>query len=135
MKAQTDPPAQPSRKKHLCKRHNVSYGALEQCGSCLTDAGPAPADVPIELPLPPKGCLSSVDRERWYTALADASIADAMRVLSSGDEADFHTEANITAHRNVAIKAQRAAGELGNRREDQALVESRKRENALEASH
>ena len=117
--------------KHRCKRHNVSYGALEQCPQCTAgDPATPPLEDVAPLPVAPDGCLSSIGREAWYTALANAAIADADRLAAAGDdpESGWHADVAIKGHRDTAIKAMRAAGELGTARETDALVERRKRE-------
>ncbi len=138
MTAQTESPR--GSKKNYCPRHKVSYGALEQCGRCEGDPGPAPLEVAVKLPKPPRGCMSSEARERWYTALAESSLRSAAKLTASkgtkkAPEVDFHGEAAIRGHRETAIKAMRAASELGNQRETDAIVEARKREGARGGHH
>lgn len=96
--------------------------------------------------------MSSVQLERWFVALAKQSAAaadglDAAYPLpdpETGKSAaivvvdvtagvtvnlrDFHTEGAIVKHREIAIRAMRAATELAREREDQHLVEERDRE-------
>ena len=123
------------RLKHTCPRHGIKYGALEQCSSCTAgDAGPAPGEEPQESAPPPDGCMSSAQREAWYTALAEKCLANADELESAGggDDPDgaWHKEVAIKSHRETAIKAMRAAGELGVERESDWLVAKRKREQA-----
>ena len=109
----------------------MRYGALQQCPGCAAgDAATPPLEEAVELPAAPDGCLSSVGREAWYTALATAAIADADRLAAAGDdpESGWHADVAIKGHRDTAIKAMRAAGELGVARETDALVERRKRD-------
>lgn len=113
---------------HYCPKHNVEYGALEQCGGCVGDPAAVVTEEKLELPDPPKGCISSDQREAWFTKLADAALADAARVKKRKAK-DWHDEIAIKGHRETAIKAMRAAGELGGRREDFEIVEARKKQN------
>lgn len=98
-----------------------------------------------KLPTPPKGCLSSVQVERWFIATARAAEASAKLVIdrmtatfdavtekssnkTKGPTApahDFHDEIAIAKHRDTAIKAMRAATELALRREDDELVSNK----------
>ena len=122
-------------KKHHCKRHDVRYGALEQCPRCAGgDPAPAPQDVPDDPAPAPEGCKTSAEREAWYTTLAEAALSDAAALIEqrgAGDpESAWHVEVAIKSHRETAIKAMRAAGELGAEREADWLVAQRKREQA-----
>lgn len=131
--------AKSSGKKHHCKRHDVSYGALEQCPKCVDDAAPLPSEVKVPLAPPPDGCVNSEGREAWFTRVANDALADVARLQETlgaatnedGESAgDWHTENAIKGHRETAIKAMRAAGELGNARETDHLVAVRKNEQA-----
>jgi hypothetical protein len=119
-----------SKPKNWCDRHEVGYGALDQCPGCENDPGPTPDEVGFEPAPPPTGCITSADREAWYTKLANDAIASA-DALGSGED-DWHIDVAVKAHRDTAIKAMRAAGELGRAREDADLVEARRRANAKE---
>lgn len=133
-------PAKASKKQHHCKRHNVSYGALEQCGKCVDDSGPLPTEVRVPLQDPPSGCVNSEEREAWFTKVANDALADVVRLqealtpVQATDgtvvEEDWHAEIAIKGHRETAIKAMRAAGELGKQRETDHVVEVRKNEQA-----
>jgi len=127
-------------KKHHCKRHDVSYGALEQCPGCVEDAAPLPSEVKVPLAPPPAGCVNSEGREAWFTKVANDALADVLRLQATlgmgsdddegGSGGDWHTENAIKGHRETAIKAMRAAGELGATRETDHLVATRKSEQA-----
>lgn len=121
---------------HLCPKHGVEYGALEQCGPC--QAGD-PATVAREskrtAPKPPAGCRSVEQHERWFTTLADKALADVTR-LGRSKKKDWHTEVAIKGHRDTAIKAARAAAELATAREEEALYRERLgADDDAEASH
>jgi hypothetical protein len=139
---------------HLCPRHKIEYGALEQCAKCKHDPGPRPAERPLKLPAPPKDCLTAAQREAWFIKLANKALDDVDRLLktlglepkrkaskkeppaepSEADlDGDWHVEVAIKAHRDTAIKAMRAAQELGAAREEAELVEARRQLNAKEA--
>jgi hypothetical protein len=122
-----------------CKRHDVLFDpSLGSCAACDRDPGPEPADdIEAELPTPPDKCFSSEAIERWFTTLAVAARESARRVAKR-EKRDFHDESAIAKHRETAIKAMRAAGELALRREDEALVRARERrirDRARGASH
>jgi hypothetical protein len=129
---------------HRCPRHGIEYKALEQCPKCETDPGPSPSEKPIKLPKPPKGCYTAAQREAWFIDLANKTLKDvdrlaktlkpdAKREADAGEDGNWHTENAIKAHRDTAIKAMRAAQELGAAREEAELVEARRRANAAEA--
>lgn len=130
-----------ARLKNFCKRHQIAYGALEQCGNCEADPGPLPSEVAPEPPLPPKGCIDSHTREAWFTRVANDALADVLRLQATGPsldaegETDWHTDVAIKQHRDTAIKAMRAAGELGVAREIDAITEARRREQDEGGSH
>jgi hypothetical protein len=110
---------------HRCPRHGDEYKALEQCPKCKADPGPAPSEAKLKLPEPPPGCRSAADREAWFVKLADETLADVAR-MSALDSEDWHVEVAIKSHRDTAIKAMRAAQELGAKREEAELVEARR---------
>lgn len=105
---------------------------------CDTEPGP-PVDDEIDAPplAPPRGCKGQDELERWFVAVALAAERSASRVARLKGK-DFHDESSIAKHRDNAIKAMRAAGELALRREDTALVNAREkriRDRARGASH
>lgn len=59
--------------KHHCERHGVWYGALEQCGQCDADPGPAPDDEIASAPVDfPSGISTPDDQLRgWEDDLSD----------------------------------------------------------------
>lgn len=115
------------KKKEHCPRHDVWYGALEQCGACVGDPGPLPGEAPTTLPDPPTGCITSHDREAWFTKVATDALTDAKRVADANVDGDWHAEIAIKQHRDTGIKAMRAAGEIGAQRETDHLVKERQR--------
>jgi hypothetical protein len=135
---------------HRCPRHQIEYEALKQCPICFPtepgvkpDPGPPPAEKKLKLPKPPKGCVSAAEREAWFVKLANETLKDVARLAkglttaggksSDEDDSTWHTENAIKAHRDTAIKAMRAAHELGAAREEAELVEERRRANVAEA--
>lgn len=130
-------------RKQRCTLHEQTFAKTDACPQCVS----AERGLPIKLardvlPKPPKGCMSAVQIEAWFTALAKESAQSAVNVeeradtlgkgvlIETGEEVevvtrDFHYEVAIAKHREVAIKAMRAANELANRREDDELVDIR----------
>jgi hypothetical protein len=114
-----------------CHRHAVTWKPNKpSCAACRTDPGPAVEAIEaVALPDPPVGCLSSEQRERWFTELAEVALGDANRLsdlaTAKPQDVDFHVESNITKHREVAIKAARAATDLALRREDEHITAAR----------
>ena len=128
-------PRKPRPGFHLCPKHGVEYGALEQCGVC---AGGDPAEpvttAKAAAPKPPRGCRSIEQHEQWLTKLADDALRDVAR-LRKAKTKDWHTEVAIKGHRDTAIKAARAATELAAVREDTQLLEDRVKGDEPEAAH
>lgn len=122
------------------------FPKTQVCPKCPRE-GLAPIKLAREqLPPPPKGCMSTVQIEAWFTALAKNAAASAELVekraerkvraiiIETGEETevearDFHDEGAIAKHREIAIKAMRAANELAARREDDELVDIRDERN------
>lgn len=146
-----------------CARHGITFKVTASCPGCDADPGPELELLePIALPKAPAGCMSTVQHERWFTALAKRSAAAADRlaaldvkrekwradhqpaqpeVVFPPEEAgaaaapalpaelyfDFHLESNQAKHRDVGIKAGRAAAQLAQLREDAHVVLERER--------
>lgn len=133
-----------------CTKHDCWFSKTAVCKACATDKDRAPIKASKDpLPRPPAGCMSSVQLERWFTALAKrslesaelvakaypldaASVAGAIVVVDASDPLahkihvrDFHDEGAISKHRDNAIKAMRAAAELALRREDDHYVDAK----------
>lgn len=120
-----------------CLRHGSTWKAAKpSCAKCKTDPGPAVLAVEaVTVPEAPAGCMSSIERERWFSDLALAAAADAQRladgtkpVEGKAAEVNFHAEANIVKHRELALKLGRAASDLALRREDEHIVAVRDKE-------
>jgi hypothetical protein len=127
--------------KQRCTLHDVTFPKTRTCPQCAI-GGPPIRLAREQLPPPPKGCLSTVAIERWYVELAKESAASASDVeqranakgkgilVETGEEIEvlvrnFHDETAIAKHREIAIKAMRAANELATRREDDEIVDIR----------
>jgi hypothetical protein len=67
--------------KKRCTQHGKTFAKTSVCSECrkgLRKALPKAAKEP--LPAPPKGCMSSVELERWFTELAKESAARAAAI-------------------------------------------------------
>lgn len=166
-------PWQKVGRSYKCARHGTTFGLTSSCPGCEADPGPELGAelAAVDLAKPPSGCMSSVQLERWFTALAKRSAAAADRLASlavqsekwaekhrppapevvfppeeQGNAAvptipaalyfDFHLESNQAKHRDVSIKAARAAAQLALLREDaHTVVERERRLKKLKASH
>lgn len=128
-------PRKPRPGYHLCPKHDVEYGALEQCGVCASgDRAEPTATKRAAAPKPPAGCRSIEQHERWLTKLADDALRDVQRLRKTKGK-DWHTEVAIKGHRDTAIKAARAATELAAIREDAHLLDDRLKGDEPEAAH
>lgn len=109
-----------------CVRHGIDFRLPDECSGCGADPAHEEEDS-IGAPVAaPDGCRSVEDHERWYTSLANECLAE-VKELSAAGERTWHTEGIIAKHREVALKANRAAVELTRRRTDEALVDARER--------
>lgn len=115
--------------KTRCTRHSVDFVLPNTCPGCGADPGaPIEDEIDAPLPKPPKGCKSLVQLEHWFTELAIAAAKSAASLARiPRRKRDFHDESGMAKHRDVAIKAMRAAGELALRRDDKALVDAREK--------
>lgn len=104
-----------------CTRHSVEFSLPSTCDQCAADPFPPPSEIDIQVE-PPDGCLSLTDIERWFV-----SIAKEARASAKNPDEDFHVDAAIAKHRDVAIKAMRGAAELAMRRTDEAIVNAREK--------
>lgn len=73
----------PEGKGYKCVRHGgAAFTPPATCPQCVDDTG-EPLDVEVDAPLSkaPSGCMTTVQLERWYTALAKRSekSAEAIR--------------------------------------------------------
>jgi hypothetical protein len=133
-----------------CTRHDATFllpGVCEACGTEPARDLEDEIDAPV---LPPKGCRSLEQHERWFVKLADSAqvsanalaklrrtpkkkaksaieVVDANAPKELEDLRDFHDEAAIAKHREVALKANRAAAVLAQRRTEEALVNAREK--------
>jgi hypothetical protein len=138
-------------KKMRCSRHNVTFVLPHTCDACNEDPGPPLEEEPDAPVKAPKGCRTVEEHERWFVALANAAQASANALaklrrlpkkkkkakgievvdVTAGpvieDLRDFHDEAAIAKHREVALKANRAAAGLAIRRTDDVLVNAREK--------
>jgi hypothetical protein len=125
--------------KIRCLRHDDLFDpSVRTCLKCDDDPGPEVSDE-IDEPLPaaPEGCLDSSQIERWFVTIAQAERRAANR-LANDRVHSASSGALICKHREVAIKAMRAAAEIALRREDEALVKAREkriRDRMRKASH
>lgn len=119
---------------HHCARHRVTYGALEQCGPCETDPAPSPADRAGRAVAPPAGCLTTAERERELVAIAKQARGEVSR-LKRQKKKDFHTEIAIKGYLDTAVKAIRAAHDVGMERESADETAGRLEDERGEAGH
>lgn len=128
--------------KQRCTLHDVVFAKTRTCPECPI-GGPPIKLAREQLPKPPKGCLSTTAIEAWFVALAKDALKSADDVEERANEKhgqgilvatgeavtvllrDFHDETAIAKHRELAIKAMRAANELATRREDDEIVDIR----------
>jgi hypothetical protein len=138
-----------------CTRHDVTFRLPKVCEACSSEPAIDLEDE-IDAPVaPPKGCRSLEQHERWFVALANAALASAHELaklkrrppatkkpkkpaievvdinepekIDLWDLRDFHDEAAIAKHREVALKANRAAAVLAQRRTDEVQVNEREK--------
>lgn len=107
-----------------CTKHARVFGRTEICEDCAGEPRTSIAATKDPVAPPPKGCLSAVQLEAWFVALGRAAVASAGTVTKR-KRLTFHDHSSIAKHRDNAIKAMRAALELAQRREDDAIVEAR----------
>jgi hypothetical protein len=114
--------------KVRCRRHDVLFDpSMGSCATCDKDPGPEiTSDGDTDLPAAPDGCLSSESIERWFVSLAVASRRAATKI-AKGKIVTLQSESTVAKHREVAIKAMRAAAEFALRREDEAIVRAREK--------
>ncbi len=119
----------PHRRDRRAARATAPRSVLPNtCPSCSADPGaPIEDEIDAPLPKPPKGCKSSVELERWFTELAIAAAKSATALARIPRRKRDFDETGMAKHRDVAIKAMRAAGELALRRDDKALVDAREK--------
>jgi hypothetical protein len=140
-----------------CTRHDVTFRLPKVCEACSAEPAldlEDEIDAPVA---PPKGCRSLEQHERWFVALANAALASAHELaklkrrpplpkkpkkkpaievvdaneakaeIDLWDLRDFHDEAAIAKYREVALKANRAAAVLAQRRTDEVQVNEREK--------
>jgi hypothetical protein len=126
-----------------CIRHGVTFDprAAESCAGCAADPGPELDAPQIELPAPPRGCMSTEQIERWHVQEAKGVVnlrrkltaKPARKKVATGKKAkgepvlDLHAFNAAAKLQECAIKHMRAAAELASRREDEAIVKIRER--------
>lgn len=111
---------------NYCTRHHVHYGALEQCGECVSDPGPMPTgSIDEPLPIPPEGCMSSEDVERAFVRDAKAVRAMITDLRRSRLGEDWHVANTIAKLYDVRTKLLRAAADCARVREDEEIVKRR----------
>jgi hypothetical protein len=138
-----------------CTAHDCTFAKNKVCPTCTASkARTALRATKMPVPVAPKGCMSSVQLERWFVELAKKSAAAAdeiaaaypvpkpapkegqgpiivVEVGADGVRAQvrsFHEDVAIAKYNDVAIKSMRAAAALCARREDDDIVERRHRE-------
>ncbi len=111
-----------------CTKHGVEFRLPLTCAACTVDPAFDAVDEIGEPITAPEGCRTLEAHERWYTALANQCLAEVAAIdFAAEGERNWHVEGIIAKHREVAIKANRAAAELTSRRTDESLVDARER--------
>ncbi len=123
----------PPKGKNHCARHDVFYGALDQCTACAGDPGPPPdADVtedPIEFPdgIPDpdevlRGVAEDLDDMR--------KLRRDLRCKENGEESavlDTFLANSIIKAQDSCTKLQRILLDAGYKRRDETLVDRREK--------
>jgi hypothetical protein len=66
-----------------CTRHDRKFARTSVCSECAKGMRePLPRVAKEPLPKPPKGCMSTVEIERWFTDLARDSAARAVAIAA-----------------------------------------------------
>jgi len=66
--------------KPMRKCEHGTFPRTSVCKKCTAARRAMPKPEKAELPVPPKGCKTSIEIERWFTELAEASLASAVRI-------------------------------------------------------
>lgn len=115
----------------FCDRHGQKFDPdkLETCERCSTDPGPAVQAVDEAATPPPEGCLSALEHERRFTALADELEKLARELAGTKPEPTGKPGRPRKTNLNAAVKllaeatkARRAASALARQREDAVEV-------------
>lgn len=121
----------------FCEKHQKTFGPLEVCPSCGTEAitviDQPGAEAAATIVDAPAGTRTSVERERWFTGVANWARRQARSLVNceigeGGDQfGGAHAGAKLLAE---AIKAERAAAALCAIRERRAYVKQLRDERA-----